>query len=292
MYRRILFAVTLALLLLADSLHAQLKINFIPSVGPNVSTSPNAGNYANNAISALYQSIGASTGHLQGQVPALAPPGAAPVAYASMGNLIDNSQIIATPFNSWLGKAPRATTYSEKFGNTLYFGATVVRNARGATTFSLADVRYAISGNEPLLSSPGAVMTNSYIDSEVGIIAGMNGKLGANEDPFIASGINSQEIAAILLSSLAATGYHSTSFPVRGTNPDTINIELASLAGSTITGSGTVASPIVNRDTMTGRSAVNTFPGPASLAILGVGLGAAIGYVFYRRRRMVAIRSN
>jgi hypothetical protein len=135
-------------------------------------------------------------------------------------------------------------------------------------------------------------MTNNYIESEVGIIAGMNGKLGANEDPFIASGINSQEIAAILLSSPAATGYRSTSFPVRGANPDTINNELASLASTTMSGSDTVASPIVNRDTMTGHSAVNTFPGPASLAILGVGLGGVIAYVLYRRRRMVAIRSN
>jgi hypothetical protein len=218
---------------------------------------------------------------------------AAPAAYAATGNTINSSQIIATPFNSWLGKAPPAAAYAGEFGNTLYFGAAITSNHPGITQFSLSEVSYAINSSNPSLSNPGAVITNNYSDSEVGVIAGKNGILGTSEDTFITSGPASQLVDAILLVGPATTGYNAATFPVGATNQDTINNGLAGLRPATITGSYTVTPPIViGGVTFTGSSTVTALPEPASLAVLGLGLGGLFGYVFYRRRRMAPFRAG
>jgi hypothetical protein len=276
----------LAVLFFSQALQAQVTVSVVPSVGPNPIGSPNAGGYDANAVTSLYQSIGGSAAYLQSQT-GITASAAAPANFANAGSVVSTSQIIGTPFNSWMGNANPTGAYANELGNNLFFSTVITSNHPGTTQFALNDVSYNITSTDPLhtLDDPGGMISGNYSDTRVGVLAGPDGILGTADDIFITSGPGTQLVDGLLLRG-ASTAYDSTSFSNQsGSNQDILSNGVAEIGAGglfNITGNYSVA-PGIGNASGSGSAQLGIVPEPSTVVVFSAGL-MGLGFYIYRRR--------
>jgi hypothetical protein len=254
------FLVALAVLIVSSApAKADIIISVTPSLGPNYNGSPNAGTYYANALSGIPTTSATGTAGTPGYYSPLSGP--TPI-----------SSIVVTNFNSWMGNANPTGAFSAETGTRLYYGLSITSSAGTDTGLTIAQVLAGLSFAGT--TSPDTTALDFSFSSPPGFTGLDPAKYTYTTD---GSGF---------VTSFYYTGANNAFAVFAGDDPNdptnnqaAINYDLAGIPSFSATGTYSL-----NGVSGSGTVAITSTPEPASLTLMGIGLGAL---VWRQRKRLL-----
>jgi hypothetical protein len=151
---------------------ADIVINVVPWLAPNVFGSPSFSGAEANAVKGM-ENGGVATG-------------SGPTAFIPQSN-VTAAQAIVTPFPSWMGVAGPTGLYANELGNRMTFAGSIIDTGG---TFSISQLSFSATSSDPgnKLGFGFGAGTYSYGSGYVGVINGIGGPT------FITSGPSTQQV--------------------------------------------------------------------------------------------------
>ncbi|MEZ6118016.1 MAG: VPLPA-CTERM sorting domain-containing protein [Pirellulaceae bacterium] len=263
-----------------------ITFDVIPAYAPVGPNSPSWNGYVSNAL----------LGIRSGGVPTGAGPDrdADPTFYQplALNALVDPSEMIYTPFNSWRATAtPNASftgnsAVSSEFGNRIHFGLHVV--SEPGSEFALNDLTWALDSNDSddYFDQGGSFAGATYSSTRLGINYGTDGIADTADDIIYDSGEAGTSLINELVYVGVGDGFYSFN-SAAASDQDDINQTLAQIFGADCDGcnvdfDATYTLPNPMGGTASGTGGIDIFvPEPASAVMVLCGL---IGLGLARRR--------
>lgn len=243
--------VALAALAATPAARADVIIQVVPSLGPNVFGSPSYDAYRDAAVAAL------RAGTNQAGTPGT------PAYYQALasGDAVALTDLVVTDFLSWRGTADPAGAYGGETGTRLYFGLAVT--ATGGETFRIADLSFAATSTDPFATLDFAFPAGFYAYSPdfVGVRA---------DGTLVMSGPATQEVVA-LYSRGSSNAFEVLASDPGATNQEKIDGALAGYPGFSYTGTYSLGAASGSA-TVVVASPVPAPPGWVGLAVGGLAL--------------------
>ncbi len=246
---------------------ADIVVSVVPWLAPNAFGSPSWSAAQSNAV----------TGMMNGGV----ATGSGPSAFVPNSS-VTASQVIVTGFPSWMGKVDPGTAfgpaYANELGNRMTFAVSVVGTGE---TFSISQLAFNATSSDPFngLGFGFAAGGYNYGPGYVGVLYGIDGKLGGGDDTLITGGLNTQLVNAIF--GRGSGNSYAAYCPGCSLADQQAALDAAAAgSGAPFTFTGTYT---LDRASGSGTFQVAAVPEPSTWALMLLGF-AGLGVMAYRRR--------